>query len=81
MTTLTFTGASAPSRSDLRSGGEPHLGALSLFHRCFGFLAREYRVRCGVRAMMALDDRMLSDIGLTRTEIDSAALYGRAPTD
>jgi len=31
--------------------------------------------------MMALDDRMLSDIGLTRTEIDSAALYGRAPTD
>jgi len=30
--------------------------------------------------MMALDDRMLSDIGLARTEIGSAALYGRART-
>ena len=85
MTTLTFTGASAPSRSDLRSGEEPHLGAtpaalgvLSLFRRGFSHLVREYRVQCGVRAMMALDDRMLSDIGLTRTEIGSAALYGRA---
>jgi uncharacterized protein YjiS (DUF1127 family) len=34
-----------------------------------------------VRAMMALDDRMLSDIGLTRTEIGFAALYGRSQTD
>jgi uncharacterized protein YjiS (DUF1127 family) len=79
MTTLTFTGASAPIPSEpMRS---TTLGVLSLFRRGFSHLAREYRVHCGVRAMMALDDRMLSDIGLTRTEIGSAALYGRAQTD
>ena len=101
MTTLSFTGASAPLHSDpmrlnaigtmpaasgssairdLRSVQEPHFGLQSLFRRGFAFLAREYRVRCGVRAMMALDDRMLSDIGLARTEIGSAAHYGRART-
>jgi uncharacterized protein YjiS (DUF1127 family) len=79
MTTLTFTGASAPIPSEpMRS---TTLGVLSLFRRGFSHLAREYRVQCGVRAMMALDDRMLSDIGLTRTEIGSAALYGRSQTD
>ena len=78
MTTLTFTGASAPIPSKpMRS---TTLGVLSLFRRGFSHLAREYRVHCGVRAMMALDDRMLSDIGLARTEIGSAALYGRART-
>ena len=80
MTTLTFTGASAPSHSDLWRGYGPRFRVLSLFRRGFTLLAREYRVHCGVRAMMALDDRMLSDIGLARTEIGSAALYGRAQT-
>ena len=79
MTTLTLTGASAPIPSEpMRS---TTLGVLSLFCRGFSHLAREYRVQCGVRAMMALDDRMLSDIGLTRTEIGFAALYGRSQTD
>jgi hypothetical protein len=80
MTTLTFAGASAPIHSDLRSG-EPSFGVLSLFRRGFGVLAQEHRVHCGLRAMMALDDRMLSDIGLTRTEVESAARFGRARTD
>src|SRR5215207_8303829 len=79
MTTLTFAGAKAPTHSDPRKGGEAYLGGL--FRRCFGFLAREYRVRYGLRAMMALDDRILSDIGLTRTEVESAARFGRARTD
>ena len=101
MTTLSFTGASAPLHSDpmrlnaigtmpaasgssaIREIGKtrkPHAGVLSLFRRGFTLLAREHHVQCGVRAMMALDDRMLSDIGLTRTEIGSAAHYGRART-
>lgn len=91
MATLNLTGASAPidisnndlisswsSISDLRRGRELREGVASFLGRCFSHLAREYRVHCGVRAMMALDDRMLSDIGLARTEIGSAALYGRA---
>ena len=79
MTTLTFTGASAPIPSEPTRSTT--LGVLSLFRRGFSHLVQEYRVHCGVRAMMALDDRMLSDIGLTRTEIGSAALYGRSQTD
>jgi uncharacterized protein YjiS (DUF1127 family) len=83
MTTLTLTGASAPipsepTRSTTLGATPAALGVLSLFRRGFSHLVREYRVHCGVRAMMALDDRMLSDIGLARTEIGSAALYGRA---
>jgi uncharacterized protein YjiS (DUF1127 family) len=57
-----------------------HAGVGSLLRGWFGALAREHRIHCGVRAMMALDDRMLSDIGLARTEIGSAALYGRGRT-
>jgi uncharacterized protein YjiS (DUF1127 family) len=79
MTTLTFAGAPAPDRSKLRSGGKRD-GALSTLRRCLDVLAREYRIHRGTRAMMALDDRMLRDIGLARTEIGSAALYGRART-
>ena len=80
MTTLTFAGASAPNHSSPRSGGKRY-GALSPLRRCLDVLAREYRIHSGTRAMMALDDRMLSDIGLARTEIGSAALYGRARTN
>ena len=91
MATLNLTGASAPigiSNSDvisswtavpyLRRGRELREHVASFLGRCFSHLARECRAHCGVRAMMALDDRMLSDIGLARTEIGSAALYGRA---
>jgi uncharacterized protein YjiS (DUF1127 family) len=94
MATLNLTGASAPigisnsdvisswtAISDLRKGRGLREHVASFLGRCFSHLAREYRVHCGVRAMMALDDRMLSDIGLTRTEIGSAAHYGRAQTN
>jgi hypothetical protein len=94
MATLNLTGASAPidisnsdlisswrSISDLRKSRELRKDVASFLGRCFSHLAREYRIHCGVCAMMALDDRMLSDIGLTRTEIGPAALYGRAQTD
>ena len=70
--------ASPSSIREIGRTRKPHAGVLSLFRRGFTLLAREHHVQCGVRAMMALDDRMLSDIGLTRTEIGSAALYGRA---
>jgi uncharacterized protein YjiS (DUF1127 family) len=37
----------------------------------------ESRVRRAARELARLDDRMLQDIGLTRTEIDSAVRHGR----
>ena len=73
MTAFASPGAiRAPSR-----GREPHDAAAALLRRCFRALTREYRAYCGLRAMMALDDRMLSDIGLVRAEVESAAHYGR----
>jgi uncharacterized protein YjiS (DUF1127 family) len=72
--------ASPGSTREIGRTPTPHAGVASLLRRWFGALAREHRIHCGVRAMMALDDRMLSDIGLARTEIGSAALYGRART-
>jgi uncharacterized protein YjiS (DUF1127 family) len=70
--------ASPSSIREIGRTRKPHAGVAPLLHQWLGAVAREHRVQCGVRAMMALDDRMLSDIGLTRTEIGSAALYGRA---
>jgi len=40
----------------------------------------ERQVRRGIDALMALDERMLHDIGLTRGAVEYAARYGRLPT-
>ena len=39
--------------------------------------SRWYRTRRDARQLMAFDDRMLQDIGLSRGEIDSAVQTGR----
>ena len=40
-------------------------------------IAQEVRIRRDKRALLAMSDRMLKDIGLTRAEIGGAVLYGR----
>jgi uncharacterized protein YjiS (DUF1127 family) len=40
-------------------------------------IAQELRIRRDTRALLAMSDRMLKDIGLTRAEIGGAVLYGR----
>jgi uncharacterized protein YjiS (DUF1127 family) len=49
-----------------------HVGVgagIQLGRRVVAWLAREHQRRTGLRALMALDDHMLKDIGLTRGEI------------
>ena len=36
------------------------------------------RLRRGIRELMALDDHMLRDIGISRNEVEYAVRYGRA---
>jgi uncharacterized protein YjiS (DUF1127 family) len=40
-------------------------------------IADELRIRRDMRQLMAMDDHMLKDIGLTRADIRAAVLYGR----
>jgi hypothetical protein len=52
----------------------------ALLHWAIGLgilLAREIRIRRDMRKLAELDDRMLSDIGLARTQIEPAARHGR----
>jgi uncharacterized protein YjiS (DUF1127 family) len=40
-------------------------------------IGEELRIRRDMRQLMAMDDEMLRDIGLTRADINSAVRYGR----
>lgn len=45
----------------------------------FRLAATWRRYRTGLRELSQLDDRMLSDIGLNRTQIEAAAWKGARP--
>jgi uncharacterized protein YjiS (DUF1127 family) len=58
----------------------PTLGARSregLAH-AVAAVSRWHRLRCDTRRLMALDDRMLRDVGLSRGEVERAVRGGRA---
>ena len=40
-------------------------------------ISHELRIRRDIRQLMAMDEHMLRDIGLTRADIGRAARYGR----
>jgi uncharacterized protein YjiS (DUF1127 family) len=54
--------------------------AANLAKRWIAQISSEWQVRRGIDALMALDERMLADIGLTRGAVEYAARYGRLPT-
>ena len=49
----------------------------SLIRRLGQSIAKWQRTRHGIRRLDRLDDRMLADIGISRTEIYNAAARGR----
>ena len=47
--------------------------------RWIAWICNEMRIRHGINELMALDDGVLSDMGLNRGNIEHAARYGRLP--
>ena len=64
-------------RTDLNTASWPAALARPL-KQGIAWIGFRRRLRRDVREMMALDDRILRDIGLNRSDIDCAARYGRA---
>ena len=60
------------------AGGKGLAGiAAWIVTRIAAAIADELRIRRDMRQLMAMDDHMLSDIGLTRADVGSAVRYGR----
>ena len=45
--------------------------------RLLAALVHEFRIQRDMRALIAMDDHMLKDIGISRSEIGSAVRFGR----
>lgn len=45
--------------------------------RFLAALVHEFRIQRDMRALIAMDDHMLKDIGIARSEIGSAVRFGR----
>ena len=56
----------------------PKTGFGSLFRALTGRIRRRANIRAGRRHLQALPDHMLRDIGISRSEIVSAAEHGRS---
>ena len=52
---------------------------LNLIKRLIAWIVWEWSIRRAINALMALDDRTLADIGLTRGAVEHVARYGRPP--
>jgi uncharacterized protein YjiS (DUF1127 family) len=58
------------------TAGRRQIARAQALRRLIAWFRKERRVRHGIDEMMALDDRLLDDIGLTRGSIEHAARYG-----
>ena len=72
----TTTYGDAEGFTNTAAAAAPRPEAKSWFRAALASLQRWRRLRADLRALQALDDRMLSDIGLDRGRLD-AAVSGR----
>jgi len=56
-----------------------HTAPMRAIRLWIGRITSAQRLRHDVRALRGLDDRMLTDIGLTRDSLEYAARYGHLP--
>jgi uncharacterized protein YjiS (DUF1127 family) len=64
-------------RADLNAASWPAALARPI-KQGIAWIGSRRRLRRDVRELMALDDRILRDIGLRRCDVEHAARYGRA---
>jgi uncharacterized protein YjiS (DUF1127 family) len=53
------------------------MAVTELVRNGIGWLVTRRRIRRGIKELMALDDQMLADIGLSRSDIDYIVRHGR----
>jgi uncharacterized protein YjiS (DUF1127 family) len=62
------------------SAAQPwHAAPVQAIKRLIARIRNERRIRRAVDELMALDDRTLADIGLTRGDVERVVRYGRFP--
>ena len=64
-----------------RSGGLPRAGkwdTVSVLRRIYSAIARRSRIRADRRTLASLPDYLLRDIGISRSDIESATLFSRS---
>jgi uncharacterized protein YjiS (DUF1127 family) len=77
-----FDEASPSEFSAARNGlsAEPWTTTLAgAIRRAFSQFGRERRIRSDIGALMTFDDRLLKDIGISRSDIEFVVRYGRRP--
>ena len=68
----------ACSALDAQGTGYVRLPVLDLVRRFAAAIGREVHLRHDLAILQSLDDAMLSDIGLSRGEIDDVVRHGRS---
>jgi uncharacterized protein YjiS (DUF1127 family) len=61
-----------PARAGLPTRLVGHTAFLGPTGRCIAAIARELAVRHAIKALLALDDRLLDDMGLSRGQVKHA---------
>jgi uncharacterized protein YjiS (DUF1127 family) len=69
----------ASATAHLAAGGRRQTALTRSIARWIARIRKEWRIRRGIEELMALDDRMLRDIGVSRSNVEYVARYGRWP--
>ena len=80
--TISIIGEQAPPAAGTPLARDPWIAVLwRLAKRRMNQIAERRRWRRDAGLLLAMDDRMLADIGLHRWEVEYAARHGRRPVD